>query len=60
MATLFDDILTKGLRAGQTPAQSQEARDWFRRAAKRTAGANPNKILSNADDKDMRSSPAVY
>ncbi|HAV28919.1 MAG TPA: hypothetical protein DCW93_03255 [Saprospirales bacterium] len=59
MATLFDDILTRGLRAGQTPARSQEAREWFRRTAKRTAGANPDKILSNANDKDMRSSPAV-
>jgi len=59
MATLFDDILTRGLRAGQTPAKSQAARNWFRRVAKRTSGVNPDKILANAEDKDFRATPVV-
>ena len=50
MATLFDDILAKGLRAGQVPARTREARDWFRNVAKRTS-ADPETLLRDADRK---------
>lgn len=33
MATLFDEVLTKGIRAGQVPAREQKARDWYRDTA---------------------------
>jgi hypothetical protein len=34
MATLFDDILLRGVRQGQIPARTQDARDWFREKAR--------------------------
>ena len=34
MAILFDELLTKGVRAGQIPARTQTARDWYRNSAK--------------------------
>ena len=33
MAIVFDEILTKGVRAGQIPAREQKARNWYRDAA---------------------------
>lgn len=39
MAKVFDDILVKGIRAGQVPARTQAARDWYRNAAQQVTGA---------------------
>lgn len=36
MATTFDEILLRGVRGGQIPARTQQARDWFRNQAKTT------------------------
>jgi hypothetical protein len=33
MALLFDTVLTKGIRSGQIPARSEEARKWYRDTA---------------------------
>jgi hypothetical protein len=37
MASKFDDILAQGIRAGQIPARTQSARDWFRNKARDTS-----------------------
>ena len=37
VAKVFDDILLKGIRSGQVPARSKEARDWYRNQAKGVA-----------------------
>lgn len=34
MAKVFDDILLKGIRAGQVPGRTQDARQWYRDQAK--------------------------
>ena len=36
MATVFDDLLLKGVRAGEVPARTASARDWFRNQARRS------------------------
>jgi len=56
MATIFDDILVRGVRAGQVPARTDEARDWFRNVARRTAKAdvNPSNILRGYENKATR------
>ena len=36
MASKFDEILAQGIRAGQIPARTQGARDWFRDKARGT------------------------
>ena len=33
MATIFDTVLTKGVRAGQIPARTEAARQWYRNTA---------------------------
>lgn len=33
-AKIFDDLLLKGIRAGQVPARTQAAREWYRDQAK--------------------------
>ena len=59
MASLFDDILLKGVRSGQIPARTVAAREWFRDVAKNTtkAKASPEKILSEYSHK--RSAPSI-
>jgi len=54
MAVVFD-ILVKGVRQGQIPARTQDARDWFRNKARSTRSSNayPNNILD--DSKKQRS-----
>ena len=36
VSKVFDEILAKGVRSGQIPARTQQSRDWFRTAAKKT------------------------
>lgn len=43
-AYIFDNILLKGIRQGQVPARTADARDWFRDAAKDTR-VQPNKLI---------------
>ena len=33
MATVFDDLLVRGVRQGHIPARTKDARDWFRNKA---------------------------
>ena len=46
MATLFNDILAKGIRTGQVPARTAAAREWYRDQAKRVSrSAVQDKVL---------------
>jgi|TARA_R110000744_G_scaffold252318_1_gene368111 hypothetical protein len=47
VAKIFDDILLKGIRSGQAPAKSAEAREWYRAEAKTVtkSKANPEQII---------------
>jgi hypothetical protein len=38
VATLFSDILAKGIRQGQIPARTKSAREWYRKQATLKAG----------------------
>ena len=49
MATLFDEILTKGVRAGQIPAREQKARDWYRDQASSYRRLNERQFLKDSD-----------
>ena len=53
MASLFDDILVQGVRSGQIPARTQQARDWFRDKARtqRSARAYPANLMKETGDK---------
>lgn len=51
MAGVFDQIITKGVRAGQIPARTDQARAWYRDAAKEYATSSKARGL---DRKLMR------
>jgi len=45
MANIFDEIITKGVRAGQVPARTKQARDWYREQAGSFRRINENKYI---------------
>ena len=51
MAKLFDEILTKGIRAGQVPAREAKAREWFRNTAKNYGSVNERALLRSDPDR---------
>lgn len=47
-STLFDDIVTTGMRAGQVPARTKQAREWYRQKTKDSIKrVNENKIMAD-------------
>lgn len=50
-AKLFDEILAKGIRAGQMPARSSTAREWFRDKAKSAGKVSESIILRDSTDR---------
>lgn len=57
-AKLFDDILLRGIRAGQVPAQSSTARKWFREKARGLGRVSESDILRH-DTERLRSQVAI-
>jgi len=51
VARIFDDILVQGIRAGQMPARSSSAREWFREKAKSAGKVSEQKILRGDTDR---------
>jgi hypothetical protein len=45
VATLFTDIIRKGVRAGQIPAHTEEAREWYRNTAAKIKTLNERSFL---------------
>ena len=50
VAKVFDDILLKGVRSGQMPARTAEARSWYREQAKQVnkSAAQGDKLIREA------------
>jgi len=59
MAILFDTILSKGIREGNIPARTQEARDWYRNTAQQQGKINETSLLKNSDATRFTSSPRI-
>lgn len=60
MAQIFDNILLKGVRSGQMPARTEDARQWFRDKAQATRSsgqARPEQILRTSQNKVTRVLP---
>ena len=53
MAIIFDDLLLRGIRSGQVPARTQQARDWFRDKARstRSSQAYHDSLLTSSNNK---------
>jgi len=52
VAVLFNDILTKGVRAGKIPAQTDDARKWYRNTAKGYGRVTEKQLFGKRSDKD--------
>lgn len=50
MANIFDDLLLRGIRSGQVPERTLEARTWFKEKASRIdrVKVQPDKLIENA------------
>ena len=46
MAIVFDDLLAKGVRAGEIPARTDSARSWYRDKA-RTTRVTPDRLIKS-------------
>jgi len=51
LATVFDRILTQGVRAGQIPARTQEAREWYRETASKVNALQPGRLVRSDPDR---------
>ncbi len=48
---IFDTMLTKGVRAGQIPARTQAARQWYRDTAQEMSRVNQSQIFKGAGER---------
>lgn len=51
MASLFDEILLKGIKSGQMPARSEEAKKWFRTKAREVGRVSESTILKDSRER---------
>ena len=58
MAVLFDEILSKGIRAGKIPAKEQQSRTWYRDTASKFKTVN-EKSLMRGDTDRILSQPTI-
>lgn len=58
MATVFDTVLTKGIRAGQIPARAEEARKWYRDTAQGYKRID-ERALMKGDKERLTNTPLV-
>ena len=58
MSIIFDSIITQGVRAGQIPARTDKARDWYRNTARKIKTINEKTFIS-ADRERLRSSNPI-
>jgi hypothetical protein len=58
MATVFDSIITQGVRAGQIPARTNSAREWFRDTAGKMNRINEREMMKG-DTTRMTTQPLL-
>jgi hypothetical protein len=58
VAIIFDTLITQGVRAGQIPARTQGARDWFRETAGKIRNIN-ERTLMRGDQSRLTNRPIV-
>lgn len=59
MAAIFDNILSQGIRSGQVPARTQQARDWYRNTAKSYNNVNENSFFKSGEKERFTKSPQI-
>lgn len=51
MSSIFDTILTKGVRAGQMPARTESAREWYRNTAQEYKRVDETKLMKGGNER---------
>lgn len=51
MATIFDSIILKGIKAGEMPARERSAREWYRKTASEVRNVQPLKLVKSDPDR---------
>jgi hypothetical protein len=51
MANIFDEIIVKGVKTGQIPARTQDARDWYRKTAQKMRKINERELMRSDTDR---------
>jgi len=51
MSLIFDTILTKGVRAGQMPARTESAREWYRNSAQEYKRIDETKLMKGGNER---------
>jgi hypothetical protein len=59
VAYIYQKLLDEGVRAGQVPARTVSARNWFRNLARQTTGIQPNTIIKTAPKIQLTRVPQV-
>lgn len=50
-ANVFDNIITQGVRSGQIPARTNDARNWYRDTASNYGKVNERKLMRDGSDR---------
>lgn len=58
MASIFDEVLTKGVRAGQIPARTEASRTWYRDTAQSYSRLDERSLMKS-DTERLTSTPIV-
>lgn len=53
----FDEIITKGVRAGQIPARTQTARNWYRETAQKVSRVRNQNTMIKSDPERRMTAP---
>ena len=59
MVQIFDNILTQGVRGGQIPARTQDARNWYRNTAQSYRNVNETSFLKTGEKERFTNTPLV-
>jgi len=59
VAYIYQKILDEGVKAGQVPAKTRSARNWFRSLAEQTRGSTPNQIINTAPKIQLTRQPQI-
>ena len=58
VAYIYQKLVEEGIRAGQVPAKTKTARNWFRSLAEQTS-SSPNQIINTAPKVQLTRSPEI-
>ena len=59
VAYIYQKLLDEGVRAGQVPARTVSARNWFRNLARQTTGVQPQTIIKTAPKIQLTRVPQI-